>query len=184
MKVAWMARPAPCTEVLQLGSHVAPSMCPVRKSRASHHTNGWKQVALCSSHSLPCCGLSSPFLSPRPHPREGGWASPLNKQMANQCEKVLKTNLTSRRRALGALYWWREDSWYLPSSSCIISFFLSLIFSPWSYLFFKWSWLILDKSWGFILVQFHLSLCDLSLSSALSPAKVTLNILLPWQLLI
>ena len=104
MKVAWMARPAPCTEVLQLGSHVAPSMCPVRKSRASHHTNGWKQVALHSPHSLPCCGLSSPFLSPRPHPREGGWASPLNKQMANQCEKVPKTNLTSRRRALGAVF--------------------------------------------------------------------------------
>lgn len=53
-----------------------------------------------------CLAVVSPVLSfpLSPHPREGGWASPLHRQMANLREKVPKTNLTSRRQALGPVF--------------------------------------------------------------------------------
>lgn len=83
----------PC-DPLHAPSQEEPCISPHQQAKAG-----------CSSAWFPLAALlwsrqSFPF----PHAREGGWASPLHKQMANQCEKVPKTNLASRRQALGAVF--------------------------------------------------------------------------------
>lgn len=136
---------------------LTPYMHPVRKSPSSHHTNERKQAApLRGSHSLPCCGLSSPFLSPC----QRGWMSKPTKQMANQCEKVPKTNLTSRRQALGAVFAYGGRLMVFAPSRYIISFSQSYLIPGLIYILNEVGWFLINPE-GFILVQFHLSVAYL-----------------------
>ena len=146
---------------------------------------GESSLLLCMV-STSCLAVVSPVLSFSfsPHPREGRWASPLHREMANSREKVPKTNLTSRRQALGAVFTYGGKTHGICPHPDVLLVSFSVLSSLSGLINFlnEVGWFLINPE-GLSGPVSSLSLWLIFVLSFKS-GKVTLNILLPWQLLI
>lgn len=146
---------------------------------------GESRLLLCMV-STSCLAVVSPVLSfsLSPHPREGRWASPLCKEMANSREQVPKTNLTSRRWALGAVFTYGGKTHGICPHPDVLLVSFSVLSSLSGLINFlnEIGWFLINPE-GLSGPVSSLSLWLIFVLSFKS-GKVTLNILLPWQLLI